>query len=103
MENITIRPIEKRDNEILATIIRNALAEFKANKPGTVYYDETTDQLFEVFQSGKGLYKVALYGDEVVGGAGIYHTNGLDDDTCELVKLYLAPEARGKGLAKILI
>lgn len=103
MENITIRPIEKRDNEILATIIRSALAEFKANKPGTVYYDETTDHLFEVFQSGKGLYKVALCGDEVMGGAGIYHTDGLDDDTCELVKLYLAPEARGKGIAKILM
>ena len=56
MQNITIRPIEKKDNEILAFIIRNALAEFKANKPGTVYYDDTTDHLFELFQTGKGLY-----------------------------------------------
>ena len=103
MEDIRIRPIEKKDNAALASIIRNALAEFKANKPGTVYYDETTDHLFEVFQTGKGLYKVAVAGNEVLGGAGIYHTNGLDEDTCELVKLYLAPQARGKGIAKQLM
>ena len=103
MEQIIIRPLEKKDNERLAAIIRNALTEFKANKPGTVYYDETTDHLFELFQSGKGIYKVALLNDELVGGAGIYHTEGLDADTCELVKLYLAPCARGKGIAKELM
>ena len=103
MENITTRPIEKKDNAALATIIRNALSEFNANKPGTVYYDETTDHLFEVFQAGKGMYKVVAAGNEVLGGAGIYHTDGLDEDTCELVKLYLAPQARGRGIAKQLM
>ena len=47
----SIRLIEPRDNLALAAVIRAALTEFGANKPGTVYYDPTTDQLFELFQS----------------------------------------------------
>lgn len=48
---ITIRPIEPQDNAALAEIIRAALTEFGANKPGTVYFDPTTDALFELFRT----------------------------------------------------
>ena len=40
---------------------------------------------------------------QVLGGAGIYPTEGLPDDTVELVKLYLVPQSRGKGFGKLLI
>ncbi|MEP7142589.1 MAG: GNAT family N-acetyltransferase [Ferruginibacter sp.] len=103
MQKILIRSIGKNDNDALANIIRNGLKEFNANKPGTVYFDETTDHLYELFQTGKAIYYVALANDELVGGAGIYPTEGLDSDTCELVKIYLSPVARGKGLGKILM
>ena len=36
---------------MLAQIIRTSLAEFGANKPGTVYFDPTTDALYELFQT----------------------------------------------------
>jgi putative acetyltransferase len=39
----------------------------------------------------------------IVGGAGIFPTQGLNEDTCELVKMYLVPWARGKGLGKLLM
>lgn len=103
MENLHIRLIEQQDNGALATIIRNSLTEFKANKPGTVFYDDSTDHLFELFQQGKGVYKVALLNNELLGGGGIYQTEGLDEDTCELVKMYLSPKARGKGIGKLLM
>jgi len=103
MNNITIRLIEPTDNATLAIIIRNALTEFNANKPGTVYFDESTDHLYELFKSGNGIYQVAVINNEVVGGGGIFPTDGLDADTCELVKMYLAPVARGKGLGKMLM
>lgn len=103
MDNITIRLIETKDNEALARIIRNALAEFGANKPGTVYFDDSTDNLYELFETEQGIYHVALMDDKVVGGAGIFKTAGLEQDTCELVKMYLSPQARGKGLGKLLI
>lgn len=103
MDNFKIRLIAPEDNAVLATIIRNALTEFKANKPGTVYFDNSTDHLFELFQTDMGIYHVAVLNDEVIGGGGIFHTAGLDANTCELVKMYLSPAARGKGLGKLLM
>ncbi len=100
---INIKQVRKEDNYILAKIIRDALTEFKANKPGTVFYDDTTDNLFDVFQQNKSGYFVALFNNEVTGGCGIYPTEGLPADTCELVKLYLIPAVRGKGFGKLLM
>jgi putative acetyltransferase len=103
MKSISIRKIEPTDNLALAKIIRDALTEFKANKPGTVYFDDSTDHLYELFQQEKGIYNVAIDNDQVVGGGGIVHTTGLAMDTCELVKLYLSPAARGKGIGRALM
>lgn len=103
MENVFIRTIQPADNKALAIIVRNTLAEFGANHPGTVYYDPTTDDLYHLFQKEKSIYYVALINNEIVGGAGIYPTDGLPPDTCELVKMYLLPKARGAGLGRELI
>ena len=98
-----IRPIEPGDNEALAKVIRAALAEFGANKPGTVYFDPTTDALYELFRTPRSYYYVAIEDNQVVGGCGIFPTDNLPDGTCELVKLYVAKEARGSGLGKELM
>ena len=103
MKNILIRSIEPSDNAVLAKIVRDTLAEFGANHPGTVYYDATTDALYELFQKEGAGYFVAMIDDKVVGGGGIYPTEGLPADTCELVKMYLLPEARGVGIGRTLI
>lgn len=101
--NTIIRPIEPSDNPVIATIIRDTLREFGANHPGTVYYDPTTDALYELFQKERSVYNIAEINGKIVGGGGIYPTDGLSDDTCELVKMYLLPEARGTGLGSQLI
>ncbi len=101
--NITIRRIVVKDNAAIATIIKDALTEFGANRPGTVFTDPTTDTLFELFQKDGATYFIAEQDGIVVGGGGIYPTEGLPDDTCELVKMYLAPAARGTGLGRTLI
>jgi putative acetyltransferase len=98
-----IRPIEPGDNEALAKVIRAALAEYGANKPGTVYFDPTTDALYELFRTPRSYYYVAIEDNQVVGGCGIFPTDNLPDGTCELVKLYVAKEARGSGLGKELM
>jgi putative acetyltransferase len=103
MQNHIIRTIEANDDKALATIIRNTLTEFKANKPGIVYFDETTDHLSEVFKIPGSIYFVAELDGEIMGGSGIYPTANLPEGTCELVKLYLSSKARGKGLGKILL
>lgn len=101
--SIHIRPIEQKDNEAIAIIIRQSLAEFGANKPGTVYYDSTTDALFELFKTPGSVYFIAEEKDQLLGGGGIFPTDGLPLNTCELVKMYLHKEARGKGLGRTLI
>lgn len=98
-----LRLLEKRDNPIIASIIRAVLTEFKANKPGTVYFDPTTDDLFHLFEVPDAEYWVLEEQGEIMGGGGIYPTPGLPDGCCELVKLYLLPQARGKGYGKLLI
>ncbi len=100
---INIRPIAPNDNINLAKVIRAALTEFGANKPGTVYFDPTTDALFELFRTPGSYYFVATINDELVGGCGIFPTENLPNNTCELVKLYLHKDARGSGLGKLLM
>ena len=99
----SIRLITPKDNVALAAVIRAALTEFGANKPGTVYYDPTTDHLFELFQTEGSIYYVAEIDGTLVGGCGIFPTKGLPEGTCELVKLYLHKDARGTGLGKQLL
>lgn len=100
---VHIRPIDPADNAAIAAIIRAVLTEFGANKPGTVYYDAATDALYNVFRQAGSAYFILELDGKIVGGSGIYPTEGLPPTCCELVKLYLLPEARGKGLGKLLI
>lgn len=73
------------------------------NKPGTVYTDPTTDMLYELFQKPKSIYYVVESEGKIVGGCGVYPTDGLPGGCAELVKLYLLPEIRGLGLGKQLL
>lgn len=98
-----IRNIEKEDNEQISSVIKSALEEFGAARPGTVYTDPWTDSLYEYFLGNQMPYFVVEEKGKVVGGCGLFATEGLPKDTIELVKLYLAPQARGKGLGELLL
>jgi putative acetyltransferase len=98
-----IREIAPGDNDVLSSIVKNTLAEFGANRPGTVFFDPTTDHLFELFQRERACYFVLEMDNQIAGGAGIFPSEGLPKDTCELVKMYLLPHARGFGQGKKLI
>jgi len=98
-----LRRIQPTDNQSLAKIIRSSLAEFGADHPGTVFFDPTTDALYELFREERSAYFVAEYNRQIVGGGGIFPTRGLPADTCELVKMYLIPEVRGKRFGSSII
>ncbi|MES2561078.1 MAG: GNAT family N-acetyltransferase [Bacteroidota bacterium] len=100
---ITIRPIQASDNETLASIIRSSIEAFNLPTEGTAHSDPTTDNLFQHFQKDNSFYWVALEGDKVLGGCGVYPSKGLPAGCCELVRYFLAPEARGKGIGKTLL
>jgi putative acetyltransferase len=100
---LSTRHLLPADNAALASIIRDSLAEFGADKPGTVFYDPTTDALYELFQAPGSVYFVAEDNGRLLGGAGIFPTAGLPEGVCELVKMYLHKDARGKGFGGLLI
>ena len=95
---IRIRAIERHDNKELADLIRAVFHEYGIPKTGTVYSDPRTDALYELFRTPGSLYWVAEDDGKILGGCGIFPTEGLPEGCVELVKFYLSPESRGKGL-----
>lgn len=103
-ENLIIRNIQPKDNSLIAKVIRTALEEYGEAKPGTVYTDPTTDELYEAFAAApKSGYFIAELEGNVIGGCGIFPTKNLPKGYAELVKIYLKSEFRGKGIGKQLM
>jgi putative acetyltransferase len=100
---VIYRNIRKEDNVRLAAIIRAGIAEFDVPKEGTAYTDPTTDDLFTLFQTPGSAYCVAEEDDLILGGCGVFPTSGLPAGYGELVRFFLAAEARGKGLGRELM
>lgn len=100
---IAYREIQAADNPKVAQMIRAVFIEFGAAQTGTVYSDPSTDSLYELFQQPKSLFYLAVDGDKVLGSCGIYPSPGLAPHCVELVKFYLAKEARGLGIGKTLM
>lgn len=100
---IIIRPIEQKDNPVIAELIKTVFREFKIDKPGTVYTDPTTNDLFNLFKTPGAAYWVVEEDGELLGGCGIYPTEGLEENCAELVKFYLSTGSRGKGIGRALM
>jgi len=100
---VNIRPIQQGDNQLLAELIRNVFHEFGIPKTGTVYSDPKTDRLYELFQEPGSCYWVAEEDGRVAGGCGLFPTERLPEGCVELVKFYLLPESRGKGIGRSLL
>ncbi len=101
--SVNIRLIEKIDNAALANVVRTVLKEFKIDLPGTAYTDPTTDDIFKLFQKPGSQYWVAEEDGRILGGCGIFATEGLPEGCGEMVKLYLLADARGRGIGKKLM
>jgi putative acetyltransferase len=98
IEKILFRPIEEQDNAEIAELIRTVFREFNIARPGTVYFDPATDDMFSLFRKEGSAYWIAEEDGKILGGCGIYPIPGLPEGCAELVRLYLAAAARGKGI-----
>jgi putative acetyltransferase len=99
---MNIRPIQARDDAIMASIIRTVMPEFGAIGSGFAINDPEVDWLSRAYAQPRCAYFVIeKYESEmdriVVGGAGVAPLVGGDDETCELRKMYFLHEARGAG------
>jgi len=95
---IIYRPIEEKDNKKIANLIRTVFLEFNIHRPGTVFFDPTTDNLFKLFSIPGSEYWIAEENNIIIGGCGVYPTPGLTEGCAELVKFYLSASQRGKGI-----
>jgi len=103
VETLEIRPIQLSDNFAIATIIKETLIEFDGNKPGTAFNDISLNNMFETYNRKNAVYFVALLNNTIIGGCGIQSLDGDDSNTCELQKMYMSPQARGKKIGKKLL
>jgi len=101
--DIIFRQIEEKDNKEIADLIRTVFREFNIHRPGTVYFDPTTDNLFELFRASGSEYLIAEEDGIIIGGCGVYPTPGLPEGCAELVKFYLSASQRGNGIGWTLL
>lgn len=98
MEEAVIRPIEKRDNEQVAKVIRKVLVDLGVPKVGTAYADAALDCMYETYQKEKAAYFIVEENDKIIGCSGIAQLDDYDGNVCELQKMYFLTEARGRGI-----
>ncbi len=103
MSTPLIRPILKKDNVQIASIIRGVLLDFGVPKVGTAYADKALDALDEVYQYPRAIYFVIELNNKIIGGGGISQLDNCEQNICELQKMYFFPEARGFGLGDKMI
>ena len=87
----------------LARIIRRVMVQYGAPDSGTVLCDPSLDKLSDSFAGSGAQYFVAMIDGEVVGGAGINALENGPEAYCELQRMFLLPEARGKGVGRTLM
>jgi putative acetyltransferase len=95
---ITIRPIQKNDNEQIAFVIRSVLLEHNVPKVGTAYADASLDCMFETYSVPRSCYFVVENEGNIIGGAGISQLENESATICELQKMYFLQEGRGVGV-----
>ena len=100
---LTIRPLERSDVPAMLGIIRDARAEYGLGTRVESLLEPADLALYDTYQRQRALYSVALLDGEVVGGAGVAPLAGADPLTCELQRMYLSREARGRGIGTRLL
>jgi len=98
-----IRLIEPADVPALLKIIAESRAEYGMADRGVELLEPADRALYATYQRQRSLYFVAVLAGEIVGGAGLAPLNGADPLTCELQRMYLRPDVRGRGIGNALL
>jgi putative acetyltransferase len=103
IENLQIRPVELADVPSLLTIIADSRREYGLADRGVELLETADHALYANYQRQRTLYLVAVWQGEIVGGAGVAPLSGSDPLTCELQRMYLRADARGRGIGDALL
>lgn len=100
---LKIRLIEKKDNTVVAEIIRLVMTEFKAVGCGYSINDAEVDDMHGAYQSESAAFYIVELNGQVLGCGGFGPLSGDEYRTCELRKMYFKSKLRGLGAgAKLL-
>jgi putative acetyltransferase len=100
---LAIRPVEKRDDQAVAKIIRQVMTEYGASGAGFAIHDAEVDAMSDNYRGKRARYFVITRGEAVLGGGGFAALKAGDADICELRKMYFLPELRGFGMGRKLL
>jgi len=98
-----LRRIKETDNPQITQLIESVMTEFGAIGPGYSIEDSEVKDMFQHYQGHDRAYFVIDFQNQVVAGAGVAPLMGGEPSTCELKKMYMFSQHRGKGLGKLLL
>ncbi len=103
MGEVVIREITPDDNAQVAQVVRKVLLEMGVPKIGTAYADKALDDMYGAYNIAKATYFVVEDNGQIIGCAGIAQLDNYEGNVCELQKMYLLEETRGRGLGSKMI
>jgi putative acetyltransferase len=98
--DLKIRTATNLDGERIRALVFRTLEEFGL-KPDPQTTDADLNDIETSYNYRGGLFEVIEdESGKLLGTAGLYR---LDDETCELRKMYFAPELRGRGMGRLML
>jgi len=103
MHEIAIRPVTQKDDALIASVIRESLMEYDAPAEGSALGDLEVDFMSSAYSDARSSYFLAESEGKILGGAGVAQLENADPGICELRKMYLSKDSRGKGIGWLLM
>ncbi len=103
---LSLRKILPTDNAAVAAIIRTVMPEFNCVGEGFSINDPELEDMYAAYTRERSAFYVLIdstRNDAIVGVGGYAPLTGGETDVCELRKMYLLPEVRGKGGGKLIM
>jgi putative acetyltransferase len=98
-----IRRLQQSDVHQLLDIISGVRREFGLATRVAALLEPNDYALLDVYRHRRSAYFVAVMDNHVLGGAGIFPLANEDWGTCELQRMYLVSQHRGRGIGQGLL
>ena len=95
-----LRPADNKDCENIAQLVYGILKEYGLKPDPACTDTDIKDIKSSYFDRGGMFFVLEAEDGSIVGAYGLYP---MDEQTCELRKMYLDKDHRGKGLGKFLL
>jgi putative acetyltransferase len=98
-----IRRLQQPDVPQLLELISGVRQEFGLATRVASLLEPNDYAILDLYRHRRSAYFVAIIDKQVLGGAGIFPLANGDWDTCELQRMYLHPQHRGRGIGQGLL